>query len=92
MNEILKNILSSGITGNLSSKRVITVLAALTVIVAAYANIFFNYHIDNNILDALMWITISGLGFVSSEQFANMFNNKKLTIDKNITADIKDTH
>lgn len=84
--DFIFKVLSSGITGNLSSKRVITMLAALTVITSAYLNQFLNYHIDNNILDALMWITISGLGFVSTEQFTNIFSSKKeditITTDK----------
>jgi hypothetical protein len=75
MKDFILKVLSSGSTGNLSSKRVLTILSGFTIIVSAYLNMFLKYHIDDNILECLKWITGGGLVTIASEQFANR-NNK----------------
>ena len=56
--------------GKLSNKRVITLLSTLMLVVAFVANLFFNYKIDDNILNAIMFVIIGGMGITGMEKFA----------------------
>jgi hypothetical protein len=76
MKDFIYKILSSGITGNLSSKRVLTVCSGFTIVIAAYLNMIYKLHIDDNILECLKWITGGGLVTIASEQFAPKNNNE----------------
>ena len=65
----IKGILADS-NGSPSSKRVIAVGFALLIAVGYIANLFYGYHIDDNILDAVMMVVIAGLGFTGVEKFA----------------------
>ena len=65
----LNGMLAEG-DGKLSNKRVITLLSTLMLVVAFVANLFFNYKIDDNILDAIMFVIIGGMGITGMEKFA----------------------
>lgn len=62
----------TGQGGSISSKRVVGVLGALVLFTTMAANSFS--HIDvapsANLVEAVMWVTISCLGFTSAEYFA----------------------
>ncbi len=76
MKDILKRIMDyiKGILadshGAPSSKRVISVGFALLIAVGYVANLFWGYHLDDNILNAVMMIVVAGLGFTGVEKFA----------------------
>lgn len=56
--------------GSPSTKRVITVLFALLIMVAFVANLFWGYHVDDKLVDSVMYIVIAGFGFTGVEKFA----------------------
>ena len=56
--------------GNPSSKRIIATLFALLIAVAFIANLFYGYKVDDNLLNAVMVITVAGLGITGIEKFA----------------------
>lgn len=67
--DYIKGMLADG-HGNPSSKRIIATLFAVLLAVAFVANLFYGYKIDDNILDAVMVITVAGLGITGIEKFA----------------------
>jgi hypothetical protein len=72
MNSILsqlKGLIAEG-DGKLSNKRVITMLCTLMLTVAFGANVFMAKHIDDNLLNSIMFIIIGGMGITGMEKFA----------------------
>jgi hypothetical protein len=66
---ITKEIMSD-INGNLSSKRLVTIIS-LALIAAGYiANLIYGKVVDENMFNSIMYIVIAGLGFTGAEQFA----------------------
>jgi hypothetical protein len=66
----IKGMLADNVTGALSSKRVITASSALMLFIAFGANVFQGKHIDDNILNAIMFVILGGMGFSGMEKFA----------------------
>jgi hypothetical protein len=62
-------MLSDGTDENISSKRVVTLLAFMLCAVAFVANLFWNFDIKDSIFEGMMYIAIAGLGFTASEKF-----------------------
>jgi FtsH-binding integral membrane protein len=65
----LSGMMSEG-DGKLSSKRVITIISTIMLIVAFVANMFFGYKVDDNIINAVMFVIIGGMGATGMEKFA----------------------
>ena len=65
----LKGMLAEG-DGKLSNKRVITLLSTLMLVVAFVGNVFMNKHVDDNLLNAIMFVIIGGMGITGMEKFA----------------------
>jgi hypothetical protein len=65
----LKGMLAEG-DGKLSNKRVITLLSTVMLVVAFVANVFMAKHVDDNILNAIMFVIIGGMGITGMEKFA----------------------
>ena len=63
----LKNMLSSG--SKLSSKRVVTFVCLLFMLIGYIANLFWNFEVADNMFESLQWIVMAGLGFTASENF-----------------------
>ena len=63
-----KNMLSS--EGKVSSKRFVTFVCLLFMLIGYTANLFWDFTIDNNLFESLQWIVMAGLGFTASENFA----------------------
>lgn len=59
-----------------SSKRVISTLFALLIGIAFVANLGWDLTVDDNVLDAVMFVVIAGLGLTGIEKFANKATNK----------------
>ncbi|AGS81137.1 hypothetical protein [Caulobacter phage Cr30] len=56
--------------GGLSSKRLVTGIALVMMIVAFIGNMFFGLQIAQFIYDSFQWIVCTGLGMVGLEKFA----------------------
>jgi hypothetical protein len=65
----LKSMLSDGINGTISSKRVITLLAFLLCAYGFIADIH-GYKVTTALFDSMIYLVIAGLGFTASEKFA----------------------
>ena len=63
----LKNMLSSG--SKVSSRRVVTFICLLFMLIGYTANLFWDFTIDENLFQSLQWIVMAGLGFTASENF-----------------------
>ena len=64
------SMLTDGTDNGISSKRAVTLLAFLLCAIAFIANLFWDYKIDENIFEGMMYIAIAGLGFTASERFS----------------------
>ena len=69
MNNWLKSMLSDGVNGSVSSKRVITFLAFIVCVYGFIADIH-GYKITPALFESMIYIVIAGLGFTASEKFA----------------------
>lgn len=67
--DYIKGVLADG-KGSPSSKRVITFLFAILMAVAFISNLYYGYHVDDKLLDSVMYIVIAGFGFTGIEKFA----------------------
>jgi hypothetical protein len=69
MNNWLKSMLSDGVNGSVSSKRVITFLAFIVCVYGFIADIH-GYKVTPALFESMIYIVIAGLGFTASEKFA----------------------
>jgi hypothetical protein len=65
----LIKMLSGESESNPSSKRVITFLAFLLIMIGFLAELFFEKKVSPQTFDAIMYIVLGGLGFTASEKF-----------------------
>jgi hypothetical protein len=63
-------MISDGVDGSISSKRVITVMATFLVALAFVLNLFWDLDVDANMYDSMMMIVVAGLGTTVAEKFA----------------------
>lgn len=56
--------------GAYSSKRFVTLLCVLLMLVAFIANLFYDQTVDEFMYESIMYIVIAGLGFSGAEKFA----------------------
>jgi hypothetical protein len=56
--------------GSISSKRVVTITTLLLIVFCVVLDLFTKFKVSEYIFDGLMWIVLSGMGFISSERFA----------------------
>ena len=68
--ENLKSMLSDGVNGSISSKRVITFLATFLVALAFVLNLFWDLTVEQFMYDSMMMIVVAGLGTTVAEKFA----------------------
>jgi hypothetical protein len=66
----IKSMLSDGINGSVSSKRVITFLATFLVALAFVLNLFWDLTVEQFMYDSMMMIVVAGLGTTVAEKFA----------------------
>jgi hypothetical protein len=62
-------MLTDGVDGTISSKRVVTLLAFL-MCVYGFVAMIYGYPVDVKIYDSMMYIVVAGLGFTASEKFS----------------------
>lgn len=65
----LKSMLSDGVNGSVSSKRVVTVICVIMMVVGFVANVFFGMAVDKDIYNSIMWVVVAGVGFTGLEKF-----------------------
>ena len=65
----LSSMLSDGVNGSVSSKRVITLLAFILCAYGFIADIH-GYNITPALFESMIYLVIAGLGFTASEKFA----------------------
>ena len=63
-------MLSDGDDDNISSKRLITLLAFVMCSIAFMVDVFTDYEVKSALFDSMMYIVVAGLGFTASEKFA----------------------
>ena len=63
-------MLSDGTDDNISSKRLITLLAFVMCSIAFMVDLFTTLTVAPQFFDSMMYIVIAGLGFTASEKFA----------------------
>ena len=68
--ENFKSMLSDGVNGSISSKRVITFLATFLVAMAFVLNLFWGFTVEQFMYDSMMMIVVAGLGTTVAEKFA----------------------
>ena len=64
-----------------SSKRIVSIIFSILVMVAFIGNMGWGLSVDDNLLDAVMMIIIAGLGITGIEKFApkiESLKNKKV--------------
>jgi hypothetical protein len=66
----IKSMLSDGVNGSVSSKRVITFLATTLVALAFVLNLFWDLTVEQFMYDSMMMIVVAGLGTTVAEKFA----------------------
>lgn len=72
MKAILKSMLCDSHDSNeISSKRVVTILAFIFCSVAFFANLFFDQDIDPFIYETMAWIVLGGFGSTVVEKFSS---------------------
>ena len=76
--KIIREIFS-GVGGGISSKRTMTFLSFLVMLLIAWASIFMGREIQQFIFEGFMWIVLGGLFSVASEQFGQKFGLTKET-------------
>lgn len=71
----LDSMLSDGINGSVSSKRVITFLSFILCSIGFLADIW-GYKITPALFESMIYLVIAGLGFTASEKFASKKEEK----------------
>jgi hypothetical protein len=66
---MLKSMLL-GLDGQVSSKRAITSIAFLCVVIAFLVNVFMSIHLEPHIFDGMLYLVMAGMGFSSFEKFS----------------------
>jgi len=69
MKDFLRQLLT-GVDGNISSKRTITLLSFVLVSIAFVANIFFDIPMEEYVFLGMLGFTASGLGFTALDHYS----------------------
>lgn len=75
--KFIYSMLSDGVNGTISSKRVVTLLAFVMCCVGFIADLFWDKTITQAIYDSMSYIAIAGLGFTATEKFSTRRTNNK---------------
>lgn len=67
--DYLKGIMADS-HGNPSSKRAVTMICVLLMVIGYIANLFWDYTVDQFMFESIMYIVIAGLGITGAEKFA----------------------
>jgi hypothetical protein len=80
----LKTLLCDSHKSNeLSSKRVVTLLAFVFCSIAFFANLFFDKSIDPFIYETMAWIVLGGFGSTAVEKFSGSTKSTADSVQNN---------
>ena len=68
MSNIIVDCLSSG--SKISSKRVVTAIATILLVVCTISELYFKYTVSINTFNSIMYVIVGGLGMTASEKFS----------------------
>jgi len=63
-------MISDGIDGSVSSKRVVTLIALSLVVLAFILNLFWGFTVEEYMYNSMMVIVLGGLGTTVAEKFS----------------------
>jgi hypothetical protein len=63
-------MISDGIDGSVSSKRVVTLIAMTLLVLAYVLNLFWDFTIEEYMYNSMMVIVLGGLGTTVAEKFS----------------------
>lgn len=66
----LLSLFTDGTDDGISSKRVVTIVAFLLCAAGFIGDLIWDYKVDENVFESMMYIVVAGLGFTASEKFA----------------------
>lgn len=70
------SIFTDGLDDGISSKRAVTIIAFMLCSIGFIADLFWDYEVNANVYEGMMYIVIAGLGFTASEKFARKNEDK----------------
>lgn len=56
--------------GQVSSKRLVTLIAFAITCLTYFVDMFTSFTVSEFLFDGMIWIVVAGLGFISSEKFS----------------------
>lgn len=65
-----RSMISDGIDGSVSSKRVVTLIALFLVVLAFILNLFLDFTVEEYMYNSMMVIVLGGLGTTVAEKFS----------------------
>jgi uncharacterized membrane protein len=65
-----RSMISDGIDGSVSSKRVVTLIALSLVVLAFILNLFWGFTVEEHMYNSMMVIVLGGLGTTVAEKFS----------------------
>lgn len=71
------NSMLVGLDGHVSSKRTITMVAFVCVVIAFLTNVFMEVHLEEHIFDGMLYLVMAGMGFTSFEKFSPKHAHKQ---------------
>jgi len=66
----LLSLFTDGTDDGISSKRAVTIAAFLLCAAGFIGDMIWDYKVDPNVFESMMYIVVAGLGFTASEKFA----------------------
>ena len=65
-----RSMLSDGINGSVSSKRVVTLIAMFLLVLGYVSNLFWDFTVEEYMYNSMMVIVLGGLGTTVAEKFS----------------------
>ena len=65
-----RSMISDGIDGSVSSKRVVTLIALSLVVLAFILNLFWDFTVEEYMYNSMMVIVLGGLGTTLAQKFS----------------------
>ena len=59
-----------GLDGQVSSKRLVTLISFLCIVVAFLVNVFTDIPLQEHVYDGMLYLVMTGMGFSSFEKFS----------------------
>ena len=80
----------SGLDGHISSKRLVTLISFLCIVVAFMVNVFMEITLEEHVYDGMLYLVMSGMGFSSFEKFSPEHAHKPAESKSNEVEHVKD--